>query len=115
MDITAKEFRTWMATLLAASELAALATPESDREARRAVTQTIGVVSRQLRNTPAVCRRSYVHPAVIDAFRSGSLAEAWQKPAPRVAGLMPEERRLLALLERGPTSKRGETLSARAA
>jgi DNA topoisomerase-1 len=115
MDITAKEFRTWMATLLAASELAALPTPESDREARRAVTQTIAVVSRQLRNTPAVCRRSYVHPAVIDAFRSGSLAEAWQKPAPRVAGLMPEERRLLALLERGPTSKRGETLSARAA
>lgn len=99
MDITAKEFRTWMATLLGACELAARPVPETERDARRAVTQTIAIVSRQLGNTPAVCRRSYVHPTVIESFRSGALAGSWSKPAPRIAGLMLEERRLLALLE----------------
>jgi DNA topoisomerase-1 len=98
-DITAKEFRTWVGTVLAASELAALPVPESDREARRSVTQTVTAVSRQLGNTPAVCRRSYVHPAVLDAFRSGELAEAWHAAAPRIAGLAADERRVLALLD----------------
>jgi DNA topoisomerase-1 len=109
IDITAKEFRTWMGTLLAACELASFDAPESDRQARRAVTQTIKVVSRQLGNTPAVCRRSYVHPLVVDAFRSGTLAASWSGPARRVAGLALEERRLLALLERIGTSSQHQS------
>jgi DNA topoisomerase-1 len=115
MDITAKEFRTWMGTLLAACELASLDVPESDREAKRAVTRTVGMVSRQLGNTPAVCRRSYVHPYVIDAFRSGTLVESWNAPARRVAGLALEERRLLTLLERTSSSSQEQSKSAKAA
>jgi len=106
-DITAKEFRTWVGTVLAASELAALPVPESDREARRSVTQTVTAVSRHLGNTPAVCRRSYVHPAVIEAFRSGELAESWHAPAPRIAGLAVDERRVLVLLD--PTARAGRS------
>ncbi|MDQ1535211.1 MAG: topoisomerase [Actinomycetota bacterium] len=115
MDITAKEFRTWMGTLLAAGELASLDAPESDREAKRAVTRTVGMVSRQLGNTPAVCRRSYVHPYVIDAFRSGTLAQSWTAPARRVAGLALEERRLLTLLERTASSSQDHSKPAKAA
>ena len=115
MDITAKEFRTWIATLLAAVELASSPVPESDREARRVVTQTIVGVSRQLGNTPAVCRRSYVHPLVIDEFKSGRLAESWTAPVARLAGLELAERRLLALLEGTVRSKRGRTTTAKAA
>jgi DNA topoisomerase-1 len=104
MDVTAKEFRTWMATLLSACALASLPVPESEREARRAITQTVAIVSRHLGNTPAVCRRSYVHPAVIDTFRSGTLSDAWSRPAPRLRGLVVEERKLLALLEAEPAT-----------
>jgi DNA topoisomerase-1 len=115
LDVTAKEFRTWMATLVAATDLASAPTPESDREARRAVTATVRTVSRLLGNTPAVCRRSYVHPAITEAFRSGDLAAAWDGPAPRVALLAPEERRLLALLEGTPRARRRGAREARAA
>jgi DNA topoisomerase-1 len=115
MDISAKEFRTWIATVLAACELASSPIPESDREARRVVTQTIANVSRQLGNTPAVCRRSYVHPVVVDEFRKGSLAESWTSPVPRLAGLDLAERRLLALLEGTVRSKRSRSTAAKAA
>ena len=115
MDITAKEFRTWIATLLAAGALASAPVPESDREARRVVTQMVADVSRHLGNTPAVCRRSYVHPAVIDEFRSGRLAESWTAPAVRLAGLDLAERRLLALLEGTARSRRGRATAAKAA
>ena len=99
MDISAKEFRTWFATLLAACELARQPVPDSERDAKRVVTQTIRGVSKQLGNTPAICRRSYVHPTVVAAFGSGDLAEQWQAPVARRTGLVIEERRLLALLE----------------
>jgi DNA topoisomerase-1 len=114
-DITAKEFRTWVGTVLSASDLAARDAPESERDARRSVTQAVTAVSHHLGNTPAVCRRSYVHPAVIEAFRSGDLAESWTAPAPRIAGLSLDERRLLALLEPIARSGRVHSQAARAA
>jgi DNA topoisomerase-1 len=115
IDITAKEFRTWIGTLLSACALASLPAPESEREARRGVTQTIAIVSRHLGNTPAVCRRSYVHPAVVDAFRAGSLAATWDAPVRRVPGLVLEERRLLGLLDPSVKATRGRASVARAA
>jgi DNA topoisomerase I len=99
LDVTAKEFRTWIATVLAADALARLDPPESDRDARRAVTAVVRDISSRLANTPAVCRRSYVHPTVVEHYRDGDLAELWRAPAPRVAGLTIEERRVLGLLE----------------
>jgi DNA topoisomerase-1 len=105
IDVTAKDFRTWAATRLAASILASLPVPEDEREARLGVTEMSKVVSETLRNTPAVCRASYVHPRIIDDYERGTLPERWLGPAPRnPRRLDADERRLLALL--GSTARR---------
>jgi len=98
-DVTAKEYRTWMGTVLAASRLAALPAPQSAAEARDGLKSVIGTVSRDLGNTPAVCRASYVHPRVITAFEEGSLNEQWASLSRRGSRqLGADERRLLAFL-----------------
>lgn len=68
---TVKDMRTWTATVLAATEFAALATPTSERGRKRAETQVMRAVAEQLGNTPAVTRRSYVDPRVCRAFQEG--------------------------------------------
>jgi DNA topoisomerase-1 len=72
-EFTAKVFRTWAGTVKAAVKLAAKDIPESKAAASRAVVEVIKEVAADLGNTPAVCRKSYVHPAVIDAFVVGKL------------------------------------------
>jgi DNA topoisomerase-1 len=98
-EVTAKDFRTWMGTLLTATELAATDRPESDREAKRVITSAIAGVAAKLGNTTAVCRRCYVHPTVIDRFLAGDLREAWSNVsgAPR-RDLRADEHRLLGIL-----------------
>jgi DNA topoisomerase-1 len=98
-DITAKDFRTWIGTLLAASALAELRPPRRESEAKRNVVQVCKVVSDHLGNTPTVCRASYMHPNVVDSYRDGSLATAWEQPARGSRALVPEERKLLAFLK----------------
>ena len=99
LPITAKDFRTWMGTLMATVAFAELPAPASDRHAKRAVNQVLGVVSSHLGNTPAVCRASYIHPDVITAFADGTLAERWEGATARGSRLLvPEERKLLQLL-----------------
>jgi DNA topoisomerase I len=73
-DFTAKDFRTWAATVLAACALREAAAVESEAEAKRTLVAAIDQVARKLGHTRAVCRRSYVHPAVIDMYLAGSLA-----------------------------------------
>jgi DNA topoisomerase I len=98
-DVTAKDFRTWMGTLLTATGLAAIDRPESDREAKRVITQTIDGVARELGNTTAVCRRCYVHPAVIDRFLAGDLRDQWAHvPGTPKRDLRADEHRLLGVL-----------------
>ena len=63
IDATAKTFRTWNATVFAAVALAAHPPPETAREGRSTVMEMLKVVAAELNNTPAVCRRSYVHPS----------------------------------------------------
>jgi DNA topoisomerase IB len=70
-DITAKDFRTWNATVLAAALLAATERPSSRAARDRAVAGIIREVSTQLGNTPAVCRASYVDPRVVDRWARG--------------------------------------------
>lgn len=72
-DFTAKDFRTWSGSLLAANALARQATPPKKSSRRRAVAAAVKEVAATLGNTPAVCRKSYIHPAVIEAFEAGSL------------------------------------------
>ena len=73
-DFTSKDFRTWNGTVLAARALRRLPACTSLGEGRRNVAQAIAAVAKQLGNTQAVCRKCYVHPAVIDGYLDGSLA-----------------------------------------
>jgi DNA topoisomerase I len=67
-DVTAKDFRTWAGSMLAAQALRKLGGFESETEAKRKVVEAIDMVARKLGHTRAVCRRSYVHPDVIAAY-----------------------------------------------
>ena len=87
-EFTAKDFRTWAGTLLAARTLASLERVENARLAKRSVTRAVEHVAAQLRNTRTVCRKCYVHPAVIETVLGG--------------GELPvDEAGVLRLLERG--------------
>jgi DNA topoisomerase-1 len=98
-DVTAKDFRTWKASVMAAAELASYAVPNSEREARSAIKEVAAFVSEQLRNTPAISRASYIHPALFAAHRRGDLPELWQRASTRGPRLLlPDERRLLHVL-----------------
>ena len=71
-EFTAKDFRTWNATVLAAAALARRGAPDRTKTARRrAVTAAVKEVAAYLGNTPAVCRASYIDPRVLDRYRSG--------------------------------------------
>jgi DNA topoisomerase IB len=74
-DMTAKDFRTWHATVLAAIELAAAGPQRSPTARRRTVSRVMREVAGQLGNTPAVARASYVDPRVVDLFHDGVVAE----------------------------------------
>ena len=68
---SAKDFRTWHGTVLAAVELASAPEPTSEAAAKRSVRAAVERVAEALGNTPAVCRRSYIDPRVIERFREG--------------------------------------------
>jgi DNA topoisomerase I len=70
-DFTAKDFRTWAGTVLAAHALAHLARFTSQTEARRNVVQAIAGVAKRLGNTRSVCRKCYIHPAILAAYMDG--------------------------------------------
>lgn len=75
-DFTAKDFRTWAGTVLALESLAEVdPVPETKREMTRALTHCMKDVASRLGNTPAVCRKSYVHPAVVECFTMGELRQ----------------------------------------
>jgi DNA topoisomerase-1 len=99
LDVTAKTFRTWGATLFAAAGFAALPPPHSTRQRQATIKAVVATVADELRNTPAVARASYIHPLVFDAYESGTLPKLWEAgPSRAGGGLIAEERRLLNLL-----------------
>ena len=83
VDATAKTFRTWNASLFAAVALAAQPAPETERARRAVVTAMVKVVAAELNNTPAVCRRSYVHPRLVERYLAGELATEWAATSAR--------------------------------
>ena len=102
-EFTAKDFRTWGGTLLAAIAFAERGAPQSDAEARRAVTAVMRSVAEKLGNTPTVVRSSYVSPAVVEQYLDGRTIEDFRPRHLRVvgareAGLNAEEQALLTLL-----------------
>jgi DNA topoisomerase-1 len=101
IDLTAKDFRTWAGSCIAASHLAALPIPQSATEVRDGVASMLHVVSESLRNTPAVCRKSYVDPWVVEEFERGTLPRRWSSAGARSPRrLNASERRFLSLLLR---------------
>ena len=101
-DISAKEFRTWAGTVLAARTLAGLRPARSQRIANRRINEAIDVVASRLGNTRAVCRQCYVHPAVIDAYMTDALPPALRRAERerRDAGLSSHEAAVASLLAR---------------
>ncbi|MER7759649.1 DNA topoisomerase IB [Streptomyces sp. NPDC097619] len=107
-DVTAKDFRTWYATVLAAVALAvSTRTGDTDRARDKAVARAVREVSEYLGNTPAVCRSSYIHPRVIERYAQGrtiarALGELGEDGAfGRPATQGPVERAVLHLLDSG--------------
>jgi DNA topoisomerase-1 len=107
---TAKDFRTWGGTVRAAFALASCEPVTALNRARKNVVKAIEEVSRRLGNTPSICRKCYVHPAVIEAYLDGLLEDALgrrRRPVRRaVAGLSPHESAVLRMLERRAAAPR---------
>lgn len=78
-DFTAKDFRTWSGTVLASLALREFEEFQSQTQAKKNMVQAIKAVAQRLGNTPAVCRKCYVHPAVLDCYMAGTLARAVKK------------------------------------
>lgn len=99
-DFSAKDFRTWAGTVLAATALRELKTFHSETHAKRQVKKAVEAVARLLGNTPTICRKSYIHPRVFDCYYAGQTIRC--KPAARRAtvGLRPEEVAVMTLLRR---------------
>jgi len=104
---TSKDFRTWAGTLLCARALARLEAPPSRSAARREIVQAVAGAARALRNTPAVCRKCYVHPAVFESYAAGRLGAEMRGASDETAlvGLLRQEKRREAT-GRGPRRKR---------
>jgi DNA topoisomerase-1 len=102
-DFTAKDFRTWAGTVLAAWALSEFEKIDSATAARRNITAAVKRVASQLGNTPAVCRSSYIHPEILNSYLDGSLVahlkgEIKHRLSKDLAGLTSEEAAVLLLL-----------------
>jgi DNA topoisomerase-1 len=84
-DVTAKDFRTWGGTMVAAVELRAIGPAASRREADRNIVRALDAVAERLGNTRVVCRKYYVHPALVHAYLLGHTAPLSPTPASRHA------------------------------
>jgi DNA topoisomerase-1 len=101
-DFTAKDFRTWSATVLACTSLRGFRPASSRAEAKKNVLLAVEAVAGVLGNTRTVCRKSYIHPGILEAYESGALAST-KHPAAKAArngGLRQDEVLTLALLRR---------------
>lgn len=99
-DFSAKNFRTWAATVACATALEAAGAVETQAQAKHAVLEALAVTAKLLGNTPSVCRKAYVHPVVIERYLDERHLELPKARASRKAGgLAPDERRVLAFLE----------------
>jgi DNA topoisomerase-1 len=100
-DFTAKDFRTWAATVLAATALHECGVPPSKSCAKKSIVEAVKRTAERLGNTPSVCKKSYIHPLILEAYARGD-----RMPRFRVAGaskssdLRADEKAVLAYLRR---------------
>ena len=97
-DFTAKDFRTWAGTMLASEALLTIGPAATAREAKANVNAAIDQVAERLNNTRAVCRKYYIHPAILDAYADGRLAAALGRLRSREAARL--ESRVVKLLQK---------------
>ena len=109
-DFTAKDFRTWAGTVLAAVALREVERGESVTQAKKNVVQAIEAVAGMLGNTRSVCRKSYIHPAIIDSYMDGSLLDLMRRRSSSsrrfASGLRPDEVMALAILQQRDSKKK---------
>lgn len=100
-EFTAKDFRTWTGTMLAAAALRDIGEPTDAREAKGHYLKAVDRVAAQLNNTRAVCRKYYVHPALFEAYLEGTLLAMYQRELKRASaqGLEREEAAVLAIIK----------------
>jgi DNA topoisomerase I len=102
-EITAKDFRTWAGTQLAAEALREFEAFDSEAERKRAVVRAVEKVAKHLGNTPTICRRCYIHPAVLEGYLDGSMLQALAENtrkylAENIDGMSAEEAAVTAFL-----------------
>jgi DNA topoisomerase I len=103
-EFTAKDFRTWAGTVLAAMALQEFEACDSESQAKRNIVAAIESVAKKLGNTKAVCRKCYIHPAILDSYLSGEMLQTLKervenKLRVNLHYLKPEEAAVLALLQ----------------
>ena len=103
-DYTAKDFRTWSGTVLAALALQEFEKFDSEAQAKKNIVRAIESVAEKLGNTPSVCRKCYVHPIVLDAYLDGAVLEVMRERTEEelkqdLHALQPEEAAVLAMLQ----------------
>lgn len=103
-EFTAKDFRTWAGTVLAAAALHELEAFDSQAQAKKNIVAAVESVAKKLGNTKAVCRKCYIHPAILDSYVEGGLAltlkrKAEAKLTTGLKSLRPEEAMVLTLLQ----------------
>lgn len=103
-DITAKDFRTWMGTMLAAEALREMGPASTAREAEHNIVSAVDRTAARLGNTRSVCRKYYIHPALIEAYLEGDVLPslpdpAWQERRPHGSPLRRHEAEVLAFLK----------------
>ena len=99
---SAKDFRTWGGSLLAALELADIGPAEDEKEIKKNLVRAVKRVAEELGNTPSVCRSSYIHPSVISSYERGVTLDQFRPRKDRAirliaAGLEPEEAALIRM------------------
>ena len=109
-DITAKDFRTWAGTMLVAETLRAIGPAQTKREAEKNVVAAVDLAAKRLGNTRSVCRKYYIHPALIEAYLEGSVLppgpeRKWNKRKVRGPVLRQHEMDVLAFLKARLRSK----------
>src|SRR3954466_153587 len=109
-DITAKDFRTWAGTVLAAMALHEVKSFDTAAQAKRNLRTAIENVAARLGNTPTICRKCYVHPDVLTSYLDGNLVLEIKKAVEdelrdELPGLQPEEAAVLAMLSGRPAKE----------
>ena len=117
-EVTAKDFRTWAGTMLAAEALRAIGPADTKKEAERNIVSAVDMTAKRLGNTRSVCRKYYIHPALIEAYLEGSVLpplpeRRWNQRKSKGPTLRQHEMDVLAFLKARlkPKSRRAATVS----